>query len=78
MRFTSATKSCARVDDRVIAAVGARKLGLFLASDGADDGRSERLGPLADDQPDAAGRGVNEDRVARLDRGGPRAEASAR
>ena len=56
------------VDDRMIAAVCARDLGLFLAADGADHGRAEMLRPLAHDQADTAGRGMDQDRVAGLDR----------
>ena len=51
---------------RQIYAVGAGELGLFVAADRADDGCAERFRPLADDQPDAAGCGVDQDRLARL------------
>src|SRR4051812_318476 len=55
-----------RVDDRVVAAVGPGQLRLLVRADRADHGRAQRLEPLAGDQADAAGRGVEEDRVARL------------
>jgi hypothetical protein len=43
------------------------RLGRFLLrADGADDGGAQSLRPLANDQPDTAGRGVNEDGVAGL------------
>ena len=38
----------------------------FVATDGADDRRTERLRPLAGDLSDAAGGGVKEDRLAGL------------
>jgi hypothetical protein len=50
----------------VVAAVLAGELGLLVGAHGADHGGAEGLRPLADDQADAAGRGVDEDGVARL------------
>ena len=44
-----------------------RELRLLVAADGADHGGAEMLGPLAEDQADAAGRGVEQDGVAGLD-----------
>ena len=38
---------------------------LLVRPDGADDRRPEGLQPLAGDQPDPAGRGVEQDRLAR-------------
>ena len=43
-----------------------RQLRPFLERrNGADDAKAEELGPLHGDQPDAAGGGVQQDRVAR-------------
>ena len=50
--------------------VGAVRFGqrrLPLRSDRADDGRPERLAPLAQEQADAARGGMHQDRVARHD-----------
>ena len=44
--------------------------GLVCAADGADDGRAEMLRPLAEDEADAAGGGVDQDDVAGFDRVG--------
>ena len=52
----------------MIAAMRAGDLGLLLAADGADHGRAEMLGPLAHDQADAAGGGMDQDGVAGLHR----------
>ncbi len=54
------------VAQHVVAAVGAGDFGLVVAADRADHGGAEMLGPLADDQADAAGRGVDHDGVAGL------------
>ena len=51
----------------MIAAIGEREIGLGLRADGADDMRTERPRPLAGQQPDAAGRGVDQDAMALLD-----------
>ena len=51
----------------MVAAVGPGQRRLLVAGHGADHGRAQRGGPLADDQPDAAGRGVYQYRVARPD-----------
>ena len=59
----------ARVEDDVVAAVGAGQLGLRVARDGADHGQAQQLGPLGDDQADAAGGGVQQDGVAGLQPG---------
>ena len=40
---------------------------LLIAADGADHGGAEMLGPLAEDQADAAGRRMQQDGVAGLD-----------
>jgi hypothetical protein len=55
------------VEDDVLAAMGAGKLGLFFRPDSADDGGAQRIGPLAGDEADAAGRGMNEDGLAGRD-----------
>src|SRR5579862_4013751 len=49
---------------RVAAAVLTRELGFGLAADSADDLRSQRFGPLAQEQTHATGRSMNEDVVA--------------
>ena len=51
----------------MVAAVGPGQLGLLPAADGADHRRPEVAGPLADDQADPAGGGVDQDRVAGAD-----------
>src|SRR5262249_30975804 len=51
---------------RIVAAMRPRERGLRRAADGADHGRAEKLGPLAHDQADAAGGGMDQDRVALL------------
>ena len=56
----------ARVDDHVIAAVGPGEGGLGVAADGADDGGTQMLGPLAGDEADTPGGRVEEDRVTTL------------
>ena len=53
--------------DRMLAAVGPRELGLGFARHGANDAGAKRLGPLAEEQPDAPGRRVHQDGVAGLD-----------
>ena len=60
----------ARIDDGVVAAVGAGELRLLVGADGADDRRADGLRPLAGDEADAAGGGVEEDGLARLHRVG--------
>ena len=57
----------ARVDDGVVAAMGLGELRLFVVADGADHGGAEMLGPLADDQADAARRGMDQDGLAGFD-----------
>ena len=52
------------IDDRVIAAVGAGEPRLGAAADGPDHRRAQMLGPLAEDQPDPAGRGVDQNGVS--------------
>src|SRR6185369_3154182 len=47
--------------DRMLAAVGARDARLLFARDGADHRGAEAARPVADEQPDATGRGVDED-----------------
>ena len=57
------------VDDRA-SQPWARAISAFSSrGDGADDGEAEQLRPLDDDQADAAGRGVQQDGVARLQPG---------
>ena len=55
------------VEDDVIAAIGEREIGLCLGADGADDVRAQRLRPLAREQADAAGGGVDQHAMVRLD-----------
>ena len=55
------------VEDDVIAAIGEREVGLRLGADGADDMGAERPRPLAGEQPDAAGGGVDQHPMVRLD-----------
>ena len=50
----------------MVATVGAREFGLFVGAHGADDGGADGLRPLAGDEADASGGGVEEDGVARL------------
>ena len=57
----------AGVDDGVGAAMGLRELRLLVAADGADHGGAEMFGPLAEDQADAAGRGMQQDGIAGFD-----------
>ena len=52
-------------DDDVVAAVGPGDRRLLVRADGPDDRRPEGLQPLAGDQPDPAGGGVEQDRLAR-------------
>ena len=47
-------------------AVGERERAFLVAAGGADQAVAQRPGPLAGDQADAAGRGVPQDMVARL------------
>ena len=54
----------------MVAAMCAGERGLLVASHGADDRGAEMLGPGAQDQPDAAGGRMHQDRVARLHLGG--------
>ena len=51
----------------MVAAMGLGEFGFLVAADGADDGRTQRLGPLARDEADPAGRGMEQDGVAFLD-----------
>src|SRR5262245_16248657 len=60
-----------RVDDRLVAPVGPGQLGLLVRADGANHGRPERLQPLAGDQPDSAGRRVEQNGLAGPHRVGP-------
>src|SRR6185437_83785 len=64
------------IKDRVIAAMGAGKFGLFRAADRADHGRAAELRPLASDEADAARRGVKEDGLAGRDAKGLAQEIS--
>ena len=54
----------AGVDDGVVATMGFREFCFLVAADGADHGGAEMLGPLAEDEADAAGRGVQQNGVA--------------
>src|SRR6185503_14682268 len=56
----------AAVVDRVVAAMGLGERRLLVVADRADHRGTEMLGPLADDETDTAGRGVDQDRLARL------------
>ena len=51
----------------MIAAIGEREIRLGLGADRADDMRAERPRPLACQQSDAAGSGMNQHAVVRLD-----------
>src|SRR4029079_8418132 len=55
------------VEDDVLATVGERKVGLGLGANGADDVGSKRPRPLACEQPNAAGGGVDQYPMVRLD-----------
>ena len=54
------------VEDRMFRARLFGELGLLRRADGADYGRPQRLAPLAKNEPDASGRGMDQDRVALL------------
>src|SRR6202790_772050 len=54
------------VEDDMIAAVGEREVALRLGADGTDDVGAERPRPLACEQADAAGRGMDQDPMVRL------------
>ncbi len=56
----------AAVDDDVVTAVGTRQFGLLVAAHRADHGRAQMPRPLAGDQSDSAGGGVQQDGIARL------------
>ncbi len=60
-------KIFAAINDRVIAPVSLDQCCLFIIAHGADDSGAEMLCPLAHDQPDTAGRGMDQDRLARFD-----------
>jgi hypothetical protein len=51
----------------MVAAMGPGEFGLLIAADGADDGRTQRLGPLTGDETDTAGGCMEQDGVAFLD-----------
>ncbi|GJE43567.1 hypothetical protein AEGHOMDF_2746 [Methylobacterium soli] len=55
----------------MVAAMRPGELGLLGGADGADHGGAEMLGPLAGDEADAPGGGVEQDGVAGLHREGP-------
>ena len=57
----------ARVDDRMLAAVGRGDLRLLLVAHRADDGRALQFRPLTGDQADASGRRVEQDDIAVAD-----------
>ena len=61
-----------------MAPVGAGEVGLLLAADGADHGSAQVVGPLAQDQADAAGGGMDQDHVAGRDRIGPPQQVARR
>ena len=52
-----------RVVDDMIAAMAPGEFGLGFAADGADDRGAQMFRPLTEDETDAAGGGVNQDRV---------------
>ena len=54
----------ARIDDRIMAALRLCDVHLLFASERPDDGATQRLRPLAGNQPDPARRGVEGDSVA--------------
>ena len=54
----------------MVAAILLGERGLLVVADGAEHGGAEMLCPLADDQPDPAGRGMDQDRLAGLHRMG--------
>src|SRR5271169_6892831 len=62
--FHALDKILARVDDRVVAAVRLCELRLLVAADRADHRGAQRLRPLAGNQADAAGRAVEQNRLA--------------
>ena len=62
------------VVDDVVEAMRLGERDLVGRAGGADDGRAEMFRPLAEDQPDAAGGGVKQDRVAGLHLEGPAQE----
>jgi hypothetical protein len=51
----------------MVAAVCSGNRGLLIIPDRPDDRRAERLRPLAHDEPDTAGRGVDQNGVTALD-----------
>jgi hypothetical protein len=56
-----------RVEDGMITAMSLGEFGFLIAADGADDGCAQSLGPLARDQSNPAGSGMEQDGVAFLD-----------
>ena len=48
----------------MVAAMSLGEFGLLVTADGADDGRAQRLGPLARDEADPAGCRMEQDGVA--------------
>ena len=52
------------IEDRVLRARLLGERGLLRRADAADHRCAQRLAPLAEDEPDAPGRGMDEDRVA--------------
>ena len=66
MRRDPADKILSRIHNGVIAAVGPSVCRFFVRSDRADHRGADRLEPLAGNQANAAGRGVEQHRVAGL------------
>src|SRR6202011_4470820 len=56
----------APIDDRMIATVLLDERCLFIVADRADHGSAKMLCPLADDQSDTTGRGMDQDCLAAL------------
>ena len=56
----------ARINRDMIGAVGFGEFGFLVGRDRADHGCAQMFGPLAQDQPHAAGRRVDQHRIARL------------
>ena len=67
----------AGVDDRMVAAMGARHRCFLVGGHRPDHRCAERIRPLAEDQADAARRSVNEDRFAQASPRRPRSSIRA-
>ena len=60
------------VQNRMVTAIGPRELRLLFRADAADDVGAEQVGPLAQDQADATGSGIDQNIVAGLYRISPK------